>query len=73
MTGKGKGSCATAEELDAWLNGCGLDTSTWGKTKEKTKTVSDLWAELQSGETFRQRCWSAAMGACKGGCASSSW
>eukprot|EP00964_Phaeocystis_antarctica_P020715 scaffold11459_cov64-Phaeocystis_antarctica.AAC.10 len=48
---KGKSSCATAEELEAWLNGCGLDTSTWGKTKEKTKTVADLWAELQSGET----------------------
>jgi len=48
---KGKGSCATAEELEAWLNGCGLDTSTWGETKEKTKTVADLWAELQSGET----------------------
>ena len=51
MTGKGKGSCATAEELKAWLDGCGLDTSTWGETKEKTKTVADLWAELQSGET----------------------
>ena len=48
---KGKSSCATAEELEAWLNGCGLDTSTWGKTYEKTKTVADLWAELQSGET----------------------
>ena len=48
MTGS---SCATAEELKTWLNGCGLDTSTWGKTKEKTKTVADLWAELQSGET----------------------
>ena len=48
---KGKGSCATAEELAAWLDGCDLDTSTWGETKEKTKTVADLWAELQSGET----------------------
>ena len=51
ITGKGTGSCATAEELGLWLNGCGLDTSTWGETKEKTKTVADLWAELQSGET----------------------
>ena len=48
---KGNSPCATAEELEVWLNGCSLDTSTWGETKGKTKTVADLWAELQSGET----------------------
>ena len=48
ITGKGTGSCATAEELGLWLNGCGLDTSTWGETKEKTESTAPFVALYDS-------------------------
>jgi hypothetical protein len=39
----------TDQDLREWLGGHGIDTSAWGTGQYKS--VSDLWAEYQSGET----------------------
>ena len=43
----------SAAELNDWLLAHGIDTSTWGQSS-KTKTVANLWAEIQRGETRLQ-------------------